>query len=192
VSDSEKNPGPDDPAYYAPRRLRDIGAAVDKNWRAPTHQDRPAAPAPQLPAHVPPPDVRLSREGDRRGRSDAFNEALAKVLREQLEAEQAGGFAEVRRSSFRALASFAFAGATAALVALTCFALISRAVWSMSSWGLGSASTSPTRARRSPSRACPMAPSCPRAHGKAPLNGGCARRTSRTPESCRRSISSAT
>jgi hypothetical protein len=125
VSDSEKNPGPDDPAYYAPRRLRDIGAAVDKNWRAPTHQDRPAAPVPQLPEHVPPPDVRLSREGDRRGRSDAFNEALAKVLREQLEAEQAGGFAEVRRSSFRALASFAFAGATAALVALTCFALIS-------------------------------------------------------------------
>ena len=39
MSDSEKNPGPDDPAYYAPRRLRDIGAPVDKNWRAPIHQD---------------------------------------------------------------------------------------------------------------------------------------------------------
>jgi hypothetical protein len=123
VSDSDKNPGPDDPSYYAPRRLRDIGAAADKNWRPPS---QPAVPASQLPAHVPPPDIRLSREGDRRGRSDAFNDALAKVLREQLEAEQAGsGFAQARRSSFRALASFAFAGATAALVALTCFALIS-------------------------------------------------------------------
>jgi hypothetical protein len=126
VSDSDKNPGPDDPSYYAPRRLRDIGAAADKNWRPPSHQDRPVVPASQLPAHVPPPDIKLSREGDRRGRSDAFNDALAKVLREQLEAEQAGsGFAQARRSSFRALASFAFAGATAALVALTCFALIS-------------------------------------------------------------------
>jgi hypothetical protein len=125
VSDSDKNPGPDDPAYYAPRRLRDIGAAADKNWRPAPHQDRPAQ---HLPSHVPPPDFRLSRDGEgrSRGRSDAFNEALAKVLREQLESEQAGsGLAEVRRSSFRALASFAFAGATAALVALTCFALIS-------------------------------------------------------------------
>lgn len=128
MSDSEKIPGPDDPAYYAPRRLRDIGAAADKNWRLPTQQDRPPAAAQQLPAHVPPPDFTLSSDGDRRsrGRSDAFNEALAKVLREQLESEQAGsGLAEVRRSSFRALVSFAFAGATAALVALTCFALIS-------------------------------------------------------------------
>jgi len=128
VSDSDKTPGPDDPAYYAPRRLRDIGAGADKNWRIAPHQDRPPAAAQHLPTQVPPPDFRLSRDGARgsRGRSDAFNEALAKVLREQLESEQAGsGLAEVRRSSFRALASFAFAGATAALVALTCFALIS-------------------------------------------------------------------
>ena len=128
MSDSDKTPGPDDPAYYAPRRLRDIGAGADKNWRIAPHQDRPPAAAPQLPAQVPPPDFRLSRDGARgsRGRSDAFNEALAKVLREQLESEQAGsGLAEVRRSSFRAMASFAFAGATAALVALICFALIS-------------------------------------------------------------------
>jgi len=128
VSDSDKTPGPDDPAYYAPRRLRDIGAGADKNWRIAPHQDRPPAAAQHLPAQVPPPDFRLSRDGARgsRGRSDAFNEALAKVLREQLESEQAGsGLAEVRRSSFRAMASFAFAGATAALVALTCFALIS-------------------------------------------------------------------
>ncbi|HWX62216.1 hypothetical protein [Bradyrhizobium sp.] len=128
MSDSEKDPGPDDPSYYAPRRLRDIGAPADRNWRVPVGQDRPSVPAPQLPTHVPPPDLRLSRDGDgrSRGRSDAFNEALAKVLREQMEAEQGGsGFAQARRSSFRALASFAFAGATAALVALTCFALIS-------------------------------------------------------------------
>jgi hypothetical protein len=125
VSDSEKNPGPDDPSHYAPRRLRDIGAATDKTWRTPD-QDR--APAPHLPAHVPPPDIRLSRdsEGRSRGRSDAFNEALARVLREQMEAEQKGsGFAQARKSSYRAMASFAFAGATAAIVALTCFALIS-------------------------------------------------------------------
>jgi hypothetical protein len=128
VSDSDKTPGPDDPAYYAPRRLRDIGAAADRNWRLPTQQDRPPPAAQQLPAHVPSPDFRLSKDGEgrSRGRSDAFNEALAKVLREQLESEQAGsGLAEVRRSSFRALASFGFAGATAAVVALTCFAIIS-------------------------------------------------------------------
>jgi len=128
VSDSDKTPGPDDPAYYAPRRLRDIGAAADRNWRLAPHQDRPPPAAQHLPAHVPPPDFRLSKDGDRRsrGRSHAFNEALAKVLREQMESEQGGdGLAEMRRSSFRALASFAFAGATAALVALTCFALIS-------------------------------------------------------------------
>jgi hypothetical protein len=124
VSDSDKKPGPDDPAYYAPRRLRDIGAAADQNWRTAPNQDRPP---PAVPAHVPAPDFRLSRDGDgrSRGRSDAFNEALAKAMREQLESEQARSLAAVRRSSFRALASFAFAGATAALVALTCFAIIS-------------------------------------------------------------------
>jgi hypothetical protein len=128
VSDPEKDLSPDDPSYYAPRRLRDIGTAAGKTWRIPTEQDRRPGPDPQLPAHVPPPDFRLSRDGGGRsqGRSDAFNDALAKVLREQMEAEKAGaGFALERRSSFRALASFAFAGATAALVALTGYAMIS-------------------------------------------------------------------
>jgi hypothetical protein len=92
----------------------------------PADEDRPL---PQLPAHVPPPDIRLSRDSDgrSRGRSDAFNEALAKVLREQMEAEKGGaGFALERRSSVRAMVSFAFAGATAAVIALTGFAIISR------------------------------------------------------------------
>jgi hypothetical protein len=128
VSDQEKDLGPDDPSYYAPRRLRDIGAPADRTWRLPAEQDRPRPPVSQVPAHVPPPDFRLSRDGAGRsqGRSDAFNDALAKVLREQMEAEKAGsGFALQRRSSFRAMVSFALAGATAALIALIGYAMIS-------------------------------------------------------------------
>lgn len=129
MSESRKDLGPDDPAYYAPRRLRDIGSAADRDWRSSTGEPRPhiSPPAVHVPQQVPAADFRLSRGGGRaQGHSDAFNDALAKVLREQMEADQAGpGFAQVRRSSFRALASSAIAGVTAALVALTYFVMIS-------------------------------------------------------------------
>jgi hypothetical protein len=123
VSESKHGLGPDDPAYYAPRRLRDIGVAADKDWRTSTGEPQPQIPASQALAHVPPPHFRPTRTGE--GRSHSFDDALAKVLREQLEAEQAGpGLVRERRSSLRGLASSAIAGMTAGVVALTYFTLI--------------------------------------------------------------------
>ncbi len=119
MSESNKNLDPSDPAYYAPPRLRERSEAAKPAAKdVPTPPRDPDASAVMRPAK--PAAGRLP------SRSDAFNEALVKVLREEMNAKQdQSGFVPPRRSSLRAVATVAVGVATAALVTLGYVARVS-------------------------------------------------------------------
>lgn len=108
VSESKKNLDPNDPSYYAPPRARERGSVLP-----PPENERP----PSLPAQRRPDDPFSNLRADTQ--SDAFAQAVAKMLREQREAELAEAPRMLqRRSSLHLAGKLAGAIASAALVAL--------------------------------------------------------------------------
>jgi hypothetical protein len=107
VSESKKELDPNDPAYYAPPRARERNSVLAS----------PENGAPPLPVQRRPDDPFSSLRADTQ--SDAFAQAVAKMLREQREAElgQAPRVLQ-RRSSLHVAGKLAGAIASAAIVAL--------------------------------------------------------------------------
>ncbi|MGA7803708.1 hypothetical protein [Bradyrhizobium sp.] len=107
MSESKKNLDPNDPSYYAPPRARERD-----NTLASPENERPSLPA-QRRLDDPFSSLRADTQ------SDAFAQAIAKMLREQRETEFAGTpTALQRRSSLHLVGKLAGAIASAALVAL--------------------------------------------------------------------------
>jgi hypothetical protein len=107
VTESKKSLDPNDPSYYAPPRARERSGimASPENVRS------------ALPAQRRPDDTLPNFRTDTQ--SDAFAQAVAKMLREQREAELAGAPRVLqRRSSLHLVGKLAGAIASAAVVAL--------------------------------------------------------------------------
>jgi hypothetical protein len=107
VSESKKNLDPNDPSYYAPPRSRERNSVLAS----------PENERPPLPMQRRPDDPLSNLRADTQ--SDAFTQAVAKMLREQREAELAEAPRVLqRRSSIHLAGKLAGAIASAALVAL--------------------------------------------------------------------------
>src|ERR1700750_539427 len=121
VRESKPSLDPNDPAYYAPRRVRE-------RVNAPTQPDRDRKVLP-VPRGLDEPAAHLRRASNNsltkpNTSSDAFADAVAKMLREQIATGDASSMLQ-KRSSIGRAAKLGAAVACATLVALACVVFLS-------------------------------------------------------------------